>query len=354
MMKQIVSDNHVKNLAIELAVNRKYGDLAMRFVVFGWLIFQLYTYYLMSDRPMELFAPINWFDKLFMPSFPHWSIWLLVWTSAFTLNILLYFKGDLKWQRIVLGVLILWINCIRWKYEFFSHVGHIMVLYHLVGIFLPRKDLIDPSDEELIDYSKGVKWLFSGLLIGYTFSGLWKVAGLVYKLILKPEQISWIHPLAMKLNSIVGYRDWDMPLDNIDALYSVLIPWQIAFVLMLLLQVFSIFGGVRQQLTPYITLGNIAFHVINTLLIHIEFYLTPIVLLAVFFPYHLVFERKAHILAFTPEKSKGIYIRTYTDGSQDNYSGFEAWREFKYDKNPLVYGVFYFPGLGTLIRLLKK
>ena len=64
MMKQIVSVNHTKNLAIELAVNRKYGDLAMRFVVFGWLLFQLYTYFLMSDRPTELFAPINWFSSM--------------------------------------------------------------------------------------------------------------------------------------------------------------------------------------------------------------------------------------------------------------------------------------------------
>ena len=344
-MIKVEKKNYQINQAQELAVNRKYGDLAMRMVVFGWLFFQLYTYHLMATRPVELFAPINWFDKIFMPVFPSIGVWYVVWLIAFGSNILLFFRGENKHARLALAALVLWINCIRWKYEFFSHVGHVMVLYHLLGMFLPRKDKISAQDSELLDYAKAIKWLFAGLLIGYTFSGIWKVVGLGYKVFWHPDQINWLHPLAMKLNSIVGYRDWDISLDHVGDLYSVLWVWQIAFVLMLILQVVSVLGAIRQQLTPYIALGNILFHLINSWLIHIEFYLTPIVLLAVFFPYHLVFKREQDLHKSEKLRAGNLYQRSYTDGSKDEYIGFEAWRAYKYDQNPLVYGIFFLPGL---------
>lgn len=349
---KIESKNYLLNQSLDLATNRKYGDMAMRLVVFGWLIFQTYTYHLMADRPEALFAPINWFDKLFMPVFPSIFVWYTICGLAFGLNIVLFFRGENKWSRIVLGILILWVNCIRWKYGFFSHVGHIMVLYHLLGMFLPRKDTISKEDTELADYTKATQWLYIGLLAGYTFSGIWKMIGLAYKIILQPNAINWLHPLAMKVNSIVGYQDWDEQCQGIVSMYDVLWPWQIAFILMLILQVVSVFGGIKPRLAVYIALGNILFHIINVFMIRIEFYLTPTVLLAVFFPYHLLFN-KEKIKSENTYSEQG-YKRLYEDGTEDVYFGFEAWLEAKHDKNPLVYGVFYFPGLIPLFTFLNR
>ncbi len=345
--------NRQKNLALGIAINYNYGDIAMRILVVAWLIFQGYTYTLMSSRPIELFAPIHWFDKLFMPTFPNPILWYSLLGLAFINNLLLLKNGSLKYPRILLGLLVLWINCIRWKYEFFSHVGHVMVLYHLLGMFVTRKNKISSEDPELLDFSKTIQWLYAGVLIGYTFSGLWKLAGLVYKFFWHPEQINWLHPMAMKLNSIVGFRDWDLSLAPVEYTYRFLVVWQIAFIIMLILQVVSVLGAYRPQITLYIALGNICFHVINSLIIHIEFYLTPLVLLAVFFPYHL-FLNKERYISFKAEKTRGKYTRHYIDGSKDVFLGFDAWREYNYDRNPLVYGLFYFPGLSTFFSKFDR
>jgi hypothetical protein len=335
------------NEAISLAHNRYYGDLLMRFLLFGWLVFQFYTYFLMADRPLELFAPINWFDKLFMPSLPSSWVWTSIWISAFALNGLLVVRGEAFWPRILLAALVMYINCIRWKYGFFSHVGHMIVLYHLLGALLPRKRFFV---DDLEEYANAIKWLYVGLLGTYTFAGAWKVIGLVYKMFWHPEQINWLHPLGMKLNSIVGYRDWDMPLEVINNLYQVNWPWQIAFVLMLILQVFSVFGALRPQLTLYVAIGNILFHLINSFLIHIEFYLAPMVLLVTFFPYHWVIRPK-DTYSYKLERTPKDYKRIYENGEVEQYTGFEAYRQYHYDKNPFIYGVLFFPGIKSLAKL---
>jgi hypothetical protein len=348
-----ISTNTQKNESLQLAIDYKYGDWLMRFVLMGWLFFESYTYVLMQQRPEALFAPINWFDKIFMPYFPNQVIWYAVWGTAFILNFCLIIKGELQWQRILLAFLVLWINCIRWKYEFFSHVGHVLVVYHFLGMFLIRKKNISTKDPDLIEYAKAIRWLYAGILMAYTFSGIWKIIGLIYKTVWHPDQINWLHPLAMKLNSIVGYRDWDMPLNDLNALYSVLLPWQIAFVLMLILQIISVFAAVRPQIKVYIALGNIVFHLVNAWLIHIEFFIAPLVLLTVFFPYHLVF-KSTNRLIFTQKKGVQTYQRVYEDGAKDTFWGFRAWRAYKYDGNPLIYGLFYLPGLATTIGFFEN
>lgn len=346
------STNRHYTIAQQLLLNRWFGDLFLRLFVFVWFVFQTYTYHLMADRPLVLFQPINWFDHLFMPVFPHWVVWYGVIMLAVFLNFRLIRKGDAKIERIVLGFLILWINCIRWKYEFFSHVGHIMVLYHLVGMFLPRvKEL--QCQKKVLTYGMAIQWFYSGLLVGYTMSGLWKLIGLVYKVLLKPDQINWLHPLAMKLNSIVGYRDWDEGFDTLLNLYTIHWPWQVAFVLMMCLQIFSVLGAFRFQITPLIALGNILFHLVNVYLIRIEFYLTPIVLLIVFFPYHLIVE-SGQTKNFESRYLNGVYQRNYKDGTSDIYSGFYGFREYLFDKNQLLAGIFFFPGVSLVLSPFFK
>jgi len=313
------------------------------------LFFQTYTYHLMSSRPVELFAPINWFDKLFMPVFPSVVVWVAVIVFLIFVNLRLLKYPESKWERYVLAVGVMWVNCIRWKYEFFSHVGHIMVLYHLLGAFLPQKKEV--KELELLDYAKAVKWFFAGLLVGYTMSGLWKIIGFVYKVTLKSGEMTWFHPDAMLVNSVVGYRDWDQDLSGLASLYSIHWPWQILFVMMLCLQLFSVLGAVRHQLLPYIALGNILFHLANVFFIRIEFYVTPMVLLTAFFPYHLIFKS---IKEPSRNFENGEYTRVYENGDCDRFSGFYAFREYKYDQNPLVWGLLYFPFVSLLAKPFFK
>lgn len=347
------SPQKLLNDSLPLYVDRKYGDLLMRFLVLGWFVFQTYTYHLMADRPLELFAPINWFDKLCMPTFPHWVVWYVVIGMAAFVNVRLIFNGSRKIERMVLAILIMWVNCIRWKYEFFSHVGHILILYHLLGMFIPRKNKV--LDPDLLDYAVAIRWLFGGLLVTYTMSGLWKVVGLIYKMVWFPDVVNWIHPLAMRLNSVVGYRDWDLPLDMVSMLYAVDWPWQIAFWLMLIIQVTSVLGAIRTQILPYLALGNFLFHVVNIFVIHIEFYLSPLTLLVIFFPYHLIDQEwKANQKFYLQKVENGIYERRYTDGTRDQYSGYYAFREKKYEQNQLLWGWLFFPGLSLLAHPFFK
>jgi hypothetical protein len=346
------SENYRMNQALDMAHQRKYADFLLRFVVAGWLCFQLYTYHQMALRPAELFEPINWFDKLFMPSFPNIYVWYFVWLSAFLANLSLIFRGENFFGRVLLGALILYINCIRWKYEFFSHVGHLIVLYHLLGALLPRQNSFG-KNQETIDYSSAIKWLNFGVLVTYTMAGLWKVVGLFYKMIFKPDELNWLNPLAMKVNSIIGYRDWDRDLDAVETLYSVPILWQIAFLLMLYIQTSSIFGVLRPQLAVYYAIGNIAFHLINAFLIHIEFYISPLILFVMFFPYHWIF-KNSQTEKFTAEFSGNEYKRIYSDGTTDCYTGFYAFREQKYDKNSFWWAWLYLPVFSTVFGILYK
>jgi hypothetical protein len=347
------SANYHQNQAIKLAHQRKYADLCMRFFVIGWLFFQLYTYHLTAGRPVILFEPYNWFDRIFMPKFPQIWIWYPIWILTFGLNFLLIFRGENKWARILLGFLILYINCIRWKYEFFSHVGHLLVLYHLLGMFLPRLSKIDAKNSELLDYRKAIIWLNIGIFATYTMAGVWKLIGLVYKLFWHPDHINWLHPLAMKVNSIIGYRDWDENLGILDTLYSVLLPWQIAFWLMLFFQSTSIFGAIKQELTPIYALVNILFHLVNAYLIHIEFFVAPLLLLVLYFPYEKIFRNKS-LIQSTNNYENGIYSRIYEDKTTDTYSGFYAWRTFKYEKNSFLWAFLFLPGFSFLMKWVWK
>lgn len=346
----IESNTRRLNQAARWANYRYYGDRAMCLLLFGWLIFQSYTYHLMADRPIELFAPVNWFQKLFFFQFPHWSVWYSIVALMAYANFRILLNGDRKIERYILAFTVLWINCIRWNYEFFSHVGHVMVLYYLLGMFLPRKAAV--QKDELINYGRAIQWLFAGILVGYSLSGFWKIGGLIYKMIWHPEQINWLHPMAMKINSIVGYRDWDQPLGVLQDVYSVPLFWQIALVGMMILQFVSVYAAVKRPLIPYVAGSIILFHLGTSLLIHIEFYLTPMVIFALFFAHYLVpkKDRKFSVEKYESQGSRGTYKRIYADGSCDIYSGFYALREAKVDKNELLWGWLYLPGISLLMK----
>lgn len=346
-----LSTSHYFNEGQDLIAYRYYGDLLMRYFVFGWLLFQSYTYLQIAQRPEELFYPINWFDKLFMTSLPSPFLWWAVVVGLFIVNAYFLFNRSSSWPRYVLALGVLWVNCIRWKFEFFSHVGHLMVLYHLLGVFLPQEK--DVNKNEVLAYAKGIKWFFAGLLVGYTMSGLWKIVGFFYKIFFKPSEMTWFHPDAMVVNSAVGFRDWDMEMGALAGLFEIRWIWQILFLIMLFIQVTTVLGAVRIRFLPYLALGNILFHLANILLIRIEFYVAPMVLFVVFFPYYLLFKNEnKHNYEFV--KESGLYKRKYDNGDEDVFSGFYAMREMKYEKNPLVWGWLYFPGVSLLARSFFK
>lgn len=346
-----VSESYEVNESLDVIAYRYYGDFMMRFLLVAWLVFQCYTYYQVAQRPPELFTPINWFDKLFMTSLPGPFLWWSVVLVVFFVNGSLLLNKGGKWQRFVLAMGVLWVNCIRWKFEFFSHVGHLIVLYHLLSVFLPQKKQAEKN--EVLDYARAIKWFFAGLLVGYSMSGVWKVVGFVYKVIFKPSEMTWFHPDAMVVNSAVGFRDWDVEMGALLDLFELRWIWQMLFVVMLLLQLGSVLGAVRIKILPYIALGNILFHLANVLFVRIEFYVAPLVLLITFFPYHLLFRSKDK-LDYDQEYVGGLLTRKYRNGHEDVFSGFYAYREYKYGKRPLIWGVLYLPGVSLLARPFFK
>jgi len=259
-----------------------YGTYALNFLTFCWLFYQTYIYVTFSERPTSLFAPINYFQKLFMPTFPPSWVYFGVIGLCFIL-ILISIKKSTVWTRALITFSVLYLNALTWSYEFNSHVTHILILGHLLKIFIPHdlKSLNFDKEKSVI----AIKWYYAGILVTYTFSGLWKVVGLVYKFLVRTQDVNWIDPEAMQYNAIVSYRTWDLKYDFWVQILEYQPLWQILFVIMVFGQVLSVCFVFRKKWLYLGGLWTAMFHLANIILFKIIFVLAPIAVLTIFMPW---------------------------------------------------------------------
>ncbi len=361
-----ISEHYWDRERKELQFNFFYADRLLRIFTYFWLGYQFFVFLELCDRPKEIFSPVNYFPKVFMSGFP--SLWYFgfVASVAMITNTISLINSRLILNKAILVFCVMWISNVRWSYGFLSNVGHCFILTHLFCLFIPARK--SENIEEDISHARIIQLLYFGVLVVYTISGIWKAGGLAYKLTLQPEVINWLHPQAALVNSISGYRYWDIHPGILLHAFDFPIIWQVLFVITLYLQLISFSASLRLPLLYWIGLGSIIFHFHNTIFMRTEFYVTPLILTILFFPYHLLLKGGKNIsyLKFKSEEAftdKGvIYRRTFENGATEAFSGFFAIREKCRDQRKWYYGFLYLPGIeiagkGWLIvqsQLLKR
>ncbi len=258
----------------------------LRFLSIGWLGFQSWLWFHLEPRPGILYEPIHYIDRLLMPEFPSGYYYFSLIITALLINLYLLIRNENIYLKVLLFFLLALINTLKWSYGYFPHVSHTFLLCHFFTIFGPDKKSIKTKDDAF-HTARIAQFTYAGILITYTFSGLWKLVGLAYKIILKPNDLNWLHPDAAYLNAISLRRYWDDSLGNFELLYTHNWIWQLLVVCMILFQTFSIVAAFKLKMRMFWCAGIIAFHLHNTIVMHTEFHLAVLVILILLFPYHL-------------------------------------------------------------------
>lgn len=271
----------------------QYADFVLRIFSVFWLMYVVYSYYEIFNRPHVLFEPIIRFQKIFVPIFPTPLLFLSVILVALFLLIITLFNQKIIF-RILLFLVFLWLNTIKWNYNFFSHVGYVFILAHLFFSVLPPKSLSVFNDKKNLEFfSRSIRWVYAGILVTYSMAGFWKIVALAYKLLLQPNNINWVSSNAIELNAIVSARFWDESISKAMLnIYSLPYVWESLTVIIFFIQFIAVFGAFNKKLSYFILLGLLLFHVYNMIFINTSFYVASFVLLILLFPYHLIFNKK--------------------------------------------------------------
>ena len=272
-------NNEDENMQIQLIHRFEIGLFYFRIFTFLWLFHKLHIFFALSERPKELYFHVSYFGQLFAPTLP--SVWLFVsiWTIAFILN-LLQLKKTKTTLQIILFLALTWINVIEWSLGYLSHVGHLFLLLHLLITFFQQKS----NNNE---YVLAIKWVNIGLFSTYSLAGLWKVLTLLKLLLLNNWENSWMLPKAMLYQLITHNRDWDLDMSPIYWIFEIPFLWQIAFILLVLIQFTSVIAGISIKYLPIYVLLIIGMHIFNLVFFQVEFYTPIFVLLSFYFPYYL-------------------------------------------------------------------
>lgn len=275
-----------------------YANYALNLLTICWLGWQIYIYSTFSERPTTIFEPINYFQKLFLPHYP--PVWLYYGVMLVCFVSLIYsFKKSTITLRLIITFCLLYLNALTWGYQFNSHVTHILILGHLFKVFLPHD--LESLNIDKVKSVKAIKWCYAGILVTYSFSGIWKVVGLVYKFTIRPQDVNWLDKDAMQFNAIVGYRIWDLKYDYWIELLGIQPLWQIVFVIMIIGQLLSVCFVFRKSWLYFGAIWTAMFHVANIVLFKVIFVIAPIAVLTIFMPWLLIIT-KLKTLISTPDR----------------------------------------------------
>lgn len=260
---------------------------ALSILTLFWLMYYAWIYQTqLQYRPQELYEPLTWFGKLFIPSFPKslyfYSVWLLGVVSALMLLFASRFKLVLK---LLLIFSMLFVNSTTWSFGYLSHVAHHLILAQLLGLFLPSfhqaKCLPDT-------YLKSIfNWYYVGLLCTYSLSAIWKIETCIFDAWNEQWNVSWLHPKATA-NTVVGGYVWmheSIP-NYLQYLLQFDVLWQTSFIITTFIMLLAPFSVISRNLFVITVVFLILFHIGNSVFFRAEFFVTPIMLCLFILPYH--------------------------------------------------------------------
>lgn len=252
----------------------------------GWVVYKAIQFVDLLVRPSLLFVPSTWLHQLVLPSLPPaWLFWGVCSLAIMCIGMLLCTRHTLA-LRAGLSLLLLYINLPQWSYGFLSHVGHHLILAHVLAIFLPLH-CSSISETKQAALARSIQWYHGGLLSTFALSAAWKLRDVLLHQFITFETIHWLWPDAAYRNAIASFRMYDLPLDSWALqLYGSAWLWQLGFVCVSLVQLFLPVLALRARWHSWILLFLLFFFVSNGLLINTWFVASPLVFVALLFPYH--------------------------------------------------------------------
>ncbi|MGV3539843.1 MAG: hypothetical protein ACO1OQ_08535 [Rufibacter sp.] len=353
-----VSSSGKRNQYLRAAVDFFYAETMLRVFTFVWLYWALAKFELLLQRPSILYTPINAVAEAVAPTLPEKHVfWGIAGTVALA-NLAKLFYRKIIWLQGLVAVGLLWINLILWGYGFLAHVNHLFLLAHLFLLFLTVER---PSANQVgAAHYQTINWYYFGLLFTYSLSGLWKVAAYARKIWQNSPDVHWLKPEAALYNALVSFRDYDVPLPFAHLFLYYPWVWQIGVVLVVYLQVSAVAAAWQPALRPWMGFFLIAFHLLNQFAFMVFFVVGCFTLLCLFFPYSWLLpayrERQIQpeVKSFQGKGLKAQYARTYSNGEQDIFTGFEAYRQRWLDRHYYLTGILYLPGVQLFVWLFMR
>jgi hypothetical protein len=266
-----------------LVQNFLIANKLIHLLTIGWLFYIGFKYQIYSNILPILFQPASRIPELILPTFP--SI-IYFGTAWFVCLILLFLNFNLKlgaFLKFILFIILAWLNLIQFGYGYLSHTSHIMLLFYFNSIFIQISDANDFNSVR-----KQILYLHLSILMTYTLAGFWKLSSLIYKILFQPHEFNWLHPLSFLTNAIVSYRIYDLDFAPFFSAFMIPYFWQIAYLLMVFIQLFAVFAAFNIKIQPYFAVLMVIFHALNAFLFKIVFIMQPMIILLLFFPYHFI------------------------------------------------------------------
>lgn len=250
----------------------------LAFFMLGYFYVKFSTF---SQRSDFLYHPTFFVQELVFPEFPSQFYYVSLLLIAFFSLIISLVKPNIV-INVILFVLMALLNTPISAYNGAGHNNHLFVLSFFFSIFLlPQKLKIE-------DY-KSVQFFYAGLLSSYFFAGFWKIVSVFRDLMSDNPRLSWIDIDAAKINTLVNYHNADVfPSDFIFAIYDYKIIWVIITSIAIILQTLSILGTFNRKYLTFTMIYLVVFHLYNKYFVIADFTNAILVVLVVFFPYHLL------------------------------------------------------------------
>lgn len=260
--------------------NYKISYYLIRMYLLFWLFILFQSYQSALKSPEFLYDPIV---LTFLKSAPI-SIFSFGFIAVFcgTLAVVSMFKQSI-WLNIALFLVVAIVNLFVYSTYKISHTNHLLVLSLFFSIFLLPKNL------KLSDY-KNVQFFYLGLLLTYSIAGFWKLVAIFLDIVKNKSQVSWAEFGAAKINTYANFYVIDRPIpDWMVQFYQHETFWLWITILAVFLQFFSFLGAFNRKYLNITMLFLISMHVYNYYFVLADFRLTTIVVLVLFFPYHLLY-----------------------------------------------------------------
>ena len=339
----VLSHSYHRNQDAVLNHDLRLGEKTFRIFTILWLLHRLYLYITFLQRPEELYSPLVYFAKFFVPAFPGIALFLVVWLLALGSNIVSFYRSNVL-IRIVLVLALMWLNIIEWGYGSLAGQGHLFLLAHFLLIFLPtvNKNESDPHTALM------ARMLYAGLLVTYTFAGIWKLLSAAKNILVDHHLPLWLNSKGMLYNTICLNLEWDIHLGALYTIFQIPVLWQVMILYVMFIQTVSITAAKRIQLIPIIAVSLMGMHLFNAFVIQVDFYVATFTLAALFWPYF--FRNHTFPEQYTTEYAVNSFKRIYKNQDTDEYLGFYAKREMLYENKKWYAGILYFPGVAFSIN----
>lgn len=346
-----------RNRALRAALASHYADRGLLLLTILWLGIRVRTWLQIELRPESVYEPQMWLGWLVFPELPEPAVWYSLVGLALVMVVICLIRPRWIVPRVVLAAALLVVIAPEFGFGHMQHTNHLFLMAHVYSVFRPAG--IPADDGEARSRAQGYTWFLLGLLAVYTASGLWKVVDMTIRDVIKPG-VTWLDKEGMVATTIASMRTFDLPMTVPQVVDSISWIFPIGYVILTLIFSASFLAAFRRPLMLLVIPMIVIFHLLNAITLYAIFLSTIVVAVVVLLPYdYFVSPIKRQLTPVTDSSWHGTradarYTRSYSNGDNDEFVGFYAYRERLRDRSLLLCVLLYYPGIAAVSTYLLK